>query len=191
MDFVPPEFADEAYGNYPLPIGFGQTISQPLTVAFMLELLAPRVGENILDVGSGSGWQTALLAHVASGPSTSFPADGKSSAGQGQVTAIERIPELKIMTERNAEKYNFIKRGVVRVILGDGSKGYAPDSPYDKIIAAAAGEIIPQAWKDQLRAGGRIVAPIKESVVVLTKRPRGDFRMREYHGFSFVPLVED
>ncbi|MGC9968115.1 MAG: protein-L-isoaspartate O-methyltransferase [Minisyncoccia bacterium] len=176
-DFVLPEFAREAYGNYPLPIGFGQTVSQPLTVAFMLELLAPRAGEKILDIGSGSGWQTALLAHLV--------------GEKGHVTAVERIPELKTMTEANVGKYGFIKSGIVRVILGDGSKGYAADAPYDKIIAAAAGDDIPPAWKNELRAGGKIVAPARESMVVLQKAEKGDFKRREYHGFSFVPLVED
>ncbi|MGC9598769.1 MAG: protein-L-isoaspartate O-methyltransferase [Minisyncoccia bacterium] len=180
-DFVLPEYAGEAYGNYPLPIGFGQTVSQPLTVAFMLELLVPHAGENVLDIGSGSGWQTALLAHVVSGRGNAH----------GRVTAIERIPELQMMTERNIEKHGFVKGGVVYAVLGDGSKGYAPDAPYDKIIAAAAGEDIPPAWREQLRAGGRIVAPIMDSVVAMDKTKKGDFKIREYHGFSFVPLVED
>src|SRR3989344_867492 len=79
-DFVLPEYKDEACGNYPLPIGEGQTISQPLTVAFMLELLNPQPGEKILDIGAGSGWQTALLAEIV-GP-------------KGQIVAIERIPKL-------------------------------------------------------------------------------------------------
>ncbi len=180
-DFVLPEYAGEAYGNYPLPIGFGQTISQPLTVAFMLELLAPRAGEKILDIGSGSGWQTALLAHVVSG----------GGNAHGRVTAMERISELKAMTERNVEKYGFVTRGIVRAVLGDGSKGYAAGAPYDKIIAAAAGGEIPAAWREQLRPGGRIVAPVRESVVAMDKTKKGDFKIREYHGFSFVPLVED
>src|SRR3989344_5326068 len=78
-DFVPPDLSDQAYDNEPLPIGYGQTISQPLTVAFMLEELSPKPGEKILDIGAGSGWQTALLAYIVSG-----------SKAQGKVVAIER-----------------------------------------------------------------------------------------------------
>jgi protein-L-isoaspartate(D-aspartate) O-methyltransferase len=177
-DFVLAELAGEAYSNYPLPIGFGQTISQPLTVAFMLELLAPEPGENILEIGSGSGWQTAMLACIV------------GSKEGGRVTAIERIPELGAMGEANVAKYDFLKSGVVKMVIGDGSKGFAADAPYDKIIAAAASEEIPSAWKEQLRAGGRIVAPVRQSIIVLDKTKKGDFKTQEHYGFSFVPLVE-
>ncbi len=177
-DFVPHELKDEAYGNYPLPIGAGQTISQPLTVVFMLELLQVKPGENILEIGSGSGWQTALLARLV--------------GDKGRLTAIERIPELKAMSEANVLKYSFIKKGIAKIILGDGSKGFAPNAPYHKIIAgaAAAGDI-PSAWKEQLAPGGRIVAPVLDSVVVIDKTLDGKFQIKRHEGFSFVPLIED
>ena len=176
-NFAPREFVEEAYGNYPLSIGFGQTISQPLTVAFMLELLEPKASEKILDIGAGSGWQTALLAQIV--------------GEQGKIIGIERILELRLMAEQNVSKYNFIEKGVAKVLMLDGSKGYADDMPYDKIIAAAAASEIPQAWKEQLKIGGRIVAPINHSIIVLDKRGQNDFQKKQYFGFSFVPLIVD
>jgi len=175
IDFVLEEYKNEAYGNYPLPIGFGQTISQPLTVAFMLELLEPKPGEKILDVGAGSGWQTSLLAYLA--------------GEQGRVIAIEIIPELKKFAETNIEKYNFIKIGRVELILDDGSKGYQKEAPFDKIIAAAAALSIPPAWKEQLKIGGVIVAPVGQNIVVLKKLNQNEFSQKQYFGFNFVPLV--
>ncbi|MEK7630367.1 MAG: protein-L-isoaspartate O-methyltransferase [Patescibacteria group bacterium] len=180
LNFIPGIYKDEAYGNYPLSIGRNQTISQPLTVAFMLELLEPKAGEKILDVGCGSGWQTALLAEIIGDPAV---------AG-GMVIGIERINELKNLAENNILKFGFIEKGIVKIIEGDGTKGYEADAPYDKIIAAAAGEIIPKAWKEQLKIGGRIVAPVKESIIILDKLSPSDFSQRQYFGFSFVPLVE-
>ena len=184
-DFVPAELQDEAYGNYPLSIGFGQTISQPLTVAFMLELLGPKPGENILEIGAGSGWQTTILAYVVSRKIE----DGRQN--KGKVTAMERIRELKEMAVKNAAKYDFTREGYVEIILGDGSKGYPGNAPYDKIIAAAASLDIPPAWRDELKIGGKIVAPVSQSVVVVSKTSANDFKRQEYFGFSFVPLVSD
>ena len=169
-DFIPEDRKKEAYGNYPLPIGFGQTISQPLTVAFMLELLEPNPGEKILDIGSGSGWQAALLAHIV--------------GEQGKIISIERIPELKEFAENNLKKI-----GIIEVRIGDGTEGDVTNAPFDKIIAAAAGKNIPDAWEEQLKIGGRIVAPVKESILVLDKRGPDEFEEKQYLGFSFVPLV--
>jgi protein-L-isoaspartate(D-aspartate) O-methyltransferase len=181
-DFVLLEYEKEAYENYPLPIGFGQTISQPLTVAFMLELLEPQPGEKILEVGAGSGWQAALLAYCISKNSS-------APKSLGKLFAIERIPALKEMAETNVAKYNFIKRGIVNVVLGDGSRGYPAGAPYNKIITAAAAERVMVAWKEQLMVGGRLVAPVGNSIEVHEKISSTDYNIREYSGFSFVPLI--
>ena len=182
IDFTPEEYKSEAYVNAPLAIGFDQTISQPLTVAFMLELLEPKPGEKILDIGAGSGWVSALLAQIIGNP----------PAGGGKVVAIERVPELKEMAEKNLIKYDFLKNSIVKIILGDGSKGYKKEAPYDKIIAAAAAEgDIPVAWRRQLKIGGRIVAPVENSIITIDKIGKNKYNQKEYFGFSFVPLITD
>lgn len=182
VDFVPEEYKDEVYINAPLPIGFGQTISQPLTVAFMLELLQPKEGDKILDVGAGSGWVSCLLAQVV----------GNLSSMGGKIIGIERISELKEMAVRNISKYNYIEKGIVEIILGDGAKGCKKEAPYDKIIAGAAAEAdIPEEWKKQLKIGGRIVAPIGHNIAVIDKISKNEYSKREYFGFSFVPLISN
>ncbi len=170
--------------NEALPIGYGQTISQPLVVAFMLEQLNPKQGDKILDVGSGSGWTTALLAHIVS-----QNGNVKPQSERGKVIAIELIPELKEFGERNVAKYNFVEKGIAEFICGDGSKGYEKEAPFDNILASASAQEIPQAWKDQLKIGGRIVTPVKSSIFVLTKKGEGDFEEQEHYGFAFVPLI--
>lgn len=180
LDFVLEEYKKEAYINAPLPIGFGQTISQPLTVSFMLELLEPKKGDKILDIGAGSGWVSALLAYIV----------GDSPVGKGRIIGVERIPELKAMAEKNISKYNYISSGIVEIILGDGSMGYKKEAYYDKIIAgAAAVKNIPLEWKKQLKIGGRIVAPVEHSVVVIDKLGKNEYSQKEHFGFSFVPLI--
>jgi len=183
-DFAPEELVEkegrefiEEY-NAPLSIGFGQTVSQPLTVALMLELLQPKKGDKILDIGSGSGWQTALLAEIV---------------GQdGFIYAIERIRELKEFGQENVGKYNFTN---VEFITGDGSKGLEDRAPFDKIIVAAAvhpvgGDEIPSEWKKQLKINGRLVAPVENSIQLLIKKSRDKFEAKEYPGFVFVPLIK-
>ncbi len=190
-DFVPEELKFEAYVNAPLPIGFGQTISQPLAVAFMLELLNPQPGEKILDIGSGSGWQTALLAYIASRDE-----DGKElpPSEKGKVISLELIPELEAMSRKNIFKYNFIKKGVVEVHCLNATNGFIKEAPYDRIIAAASTDEIPEEWKKQLKAGGIIVAPIGTSIWSYKKKVAQDaeqFEKIEFPGFAFVPFVKE
>lgn len=180
-DFLPESLRDEADINAPLPIGYGQTNSQPLTVAFMLELLEPKPGDKILDIGSGSGWQTAMLAYIV--------------GDKGRVFAIERIPELVEFGKENVAKYNFIEKGIAEFICGDGSRGLEKEALFDKIIAAASAEEIPQVWKEQLKVGGRLVVPVKSSIWLLIKNPptggENNFEEQEFPGFAFVPLIKN
>lgn len=175
-DFLPEKTKELAELNRALPISRGQTISQPLTVAFMFELLSPKPGDKILDVGSGSGWTSALLAEIA--------------GSKGKIIAVEIIPELKEFGKKNVAKYNFTEKGTVEFVCADGSKGYEKEAPYDKILASASGKEIPSAWKNQLKIGGKIVAPVKNSIWLLEKTAENKFKETEYEGFVFVPLIE-
>ena len=176
-DFVREDLKEMAYEDKPLPIEYGQTISQPLVVAFMLEHLQPKPGDKILDIGSGSGWTTALLAHIV--------------GEKGKVIAIELIPELMQFGRKNVSKYNFTKKGIAQFICVDGSKGYSKEAPFDKILASASAKEIPQAWKKQIKIDGRIVASIKSSIWLFIKKNEKEFHETEFPGFVFVPLVTD
>jgi len=181
VDFLPDDIKDLAELNEALPIGFGQTISQPLVVAFMLELLDPRPGDKILDVGSGSGWTSALLAEIVGGPTKGgYP---------GKVIAIDIIPELVEFGKKNVSKYNFLEKGVAEFICADGSKGYQKEAQFDKILASASARELPKAWKEQLKVGGRIVTPIGNSIWLFIKKSSESFEEIEYPGFVFVPLI--
>ncbi len=176
-DFVSPDMRDLARMDEALPIAAGQTISQPYVVAFMLEKLQPKAGQNILDIGSGSGWTTALLAHIV--------------GEEGKVIAIEVIPELKEFGERNVAKYNFIKKDIVTFLCKNGAEGYKKEAPYDGILVSAslATKELPESWKQQLKIGGSIVVPIQNSIWKFTKENEHRFTQEEYPGFVFVPFV--
>lgn len=169
------ELEIESEINAPLPLFSGQTISQPLTVAFMLELLQPKKGNRVLDIGSGSGWTACLLSELV-GP-------------EGQVIALERIGRLMEFGKQNAQKYN---QKNILFMNKDGYKGLPEKAPFNRIHVAAAARQIPDALKKQLDKGGRLVMPIGEGlqdIVCLEKDESGKIREVRYSGFAFVPLI--
>lgn len=177
IEFVPEDLASQAEVNIPLPIGYGQTISQPLTVAFMFELLDPQRGQNILDVGSGSGWTTALLAYIV--------------GEKGRVMAVERIFELCEFGKANADKFGYVKKGIAEFHRADGNAGFPKHAPYDRILVSAMASEIPKSLKDQLKIGGKMVIPVHNDIWYLEKKGEDDFYKEEYPGFAFVPLVQE
>jgi len=171
VDFVPEHYKEEAYEDYPLPIGFGQTISQPTTVAFMLELLNPEFNNKILDVGSGSGYTTALLAKLAP---------------KGEILGIEIIPELAEMGKGNLTKYNFPN---AKIECRDSkSFGKSEKEKIDRVMVNAAAKKIPKNLIDILKPGGVMIIPIKQSVFKIIKKENGKYEYAEYPGFAFVEL---
>jgi len=172
-NFVLDKYAPDVYEDYPLSIGEGQTISQPYTVAFMLELLEPQEGENILDVGSGSGWTTALLANIV--------------GDQGNVKGVEIISELVEFGNENIKKYNFPGATIEQAKVNYGLSEYAP---YDKILVSATGDEIPEELIKQLKVGGKMVIPINDEIILLTKTSEKENRTEHFFGFNFVPLIK-
>ena len=172
-DFVLPKYTEEAYGDYPLPIGGGGTISQPSTVAFILELLSPELGDTVLDVGSGSGWTTALLSELV-GP-------------KGAVWGVEIVPQLVKFGKENLAKYDFPHANITTA--DKDTLGLPKHAPYDKILVSAAAEELPEQLIEQLAAGGRLVIPIVNSIWQIDKKEDGEIKEKEFHGFVFVPLL--
>jgi len=179
IEFLPEDLEKEFMADVALPIGHGQTISQPKTVATMLELLDPQRGQNILDIGSGSGWTTALLCYIV----------GKN----GHVIALERIAGLMEWGKNNVDKYkNYVKNGeegIAEFYLVDGKSGFSEKAPYDRILVNASTKAIPEELKKQLKVGGKMVIPVKNSLVYLEKRDEDNFYKEEYPGYNFVPLI--
>lgn len=169
-DFVPSHFHDQAYEDYPLTIGQGQTISQPFTVAFMLELLELKEDDKVLDIGCGSGWTTALLAHAVN---------------KGSVTALERIPELLTLAKNNLSHYSFSN---IRLELAGRTLGL-PGQTFDKILVSAAAEKLPFELVQQLNPGGIMVIPIQNEIAVIYKKENERFEQKDFYGFRFVPLI--
>ncbi len=174
--FLPEDLSADAYDDAPLPIGSRQTISAPSMIAIMLEEAALVPGHRVLEVGTGSGYNAALLAVIA---------------GPKSVVSIERHPELAELGRANLRRAGFAD---VEVVVGDGTLGYPPRAPYDRIIATAGAPRIPRPWMEQVKVGGRIVAPIGRStlnqvLVTATLGPDGRWDIREGTPCAFVPLV--
>ncbi len=173
--FVPPEYSREAYSDYPLPIGYGQTISAPHMVAIMCELLDLLPGQKVLEVGGGSGYHAAVVAELV----------GKN----GKVIMIERIPEL---AERARRTLKVLGYDNVKVVVGDGSEGYAEEMPYDRIYVTAAAPAIPKPLVEQLKPGGKMVIPVGDAIqelYVVEKDWSGEIKKKRWGGVRFVPLV--
>ncbi len=175
-NFVIEPVKNNAYVNAPLAIGFGQTISQPLTVAFVLEKLDVQPGHKVLDVGSGSGWTTALLAAIV--------------GEKGKVYGIEIIPEIYEFGKANVMRYSFLNKGIVEMYCGNGLEGLKEAAPFDRIMCSAAVKEIPPAFKDQLKIGGKMIFPMNNSLWLMSKKNETDFDTEEYPGFIFVPAIE-
>jgi len=169
--FVPEEYINEAYEDYPLPIGEGQTISQPYIVAKMTELLEIKKGEKVLEIGTGSGYQAAVLAEVGA-----------------KVYTIEILPKLAEKAKKTLSSLGYEN---VTVLVGDGFKGYIQEAPYDKIIVTAAPEKIPQPLIEQLKVGGKLVIPVgkyDQELKVVTKKEEGII-VESVLPVRFVPMV--
>lgn len=175
-DFVVEESKSFAYDDSALSIGYGQTISQPTTVAFMMEQLKPEPGDKILDIGYGSGWTTAILTTIV--------------GEEGKVFAIEMIPKLAQFGKNNIKKYKFEN---ITYIEGDGSKGLPIEAPFDRILCSAAASSLPPAFKEQLKISGRLVIPVgrgTQAIYVIERIGEKAYKKKRYPGFIFVELRE-
>ncbi|MGZ6005726.1 MAG: protein-L-isoaspartate O-methyltransferase family protein [Candidatus Saccharimonadales bacterium] len=171
-DFLPTSAKELADYDMPISIGFGQTNSQPTTVKMMLNWLEPQPGEKILDVGSGSGWTSALLAQIV----------GKN----GHIYAVEKVPELVKFGRKNCAKYGFKN---VEFLAAGNEFGLSKFAPYDRILVSAAADELPTGLIDQLKINGRLVVPVKNSVLVIDKTAESKYSIAEHSGFLFVPLI--
>jgi len=173
-EFVPISVKEEAYEDIPLSIIKDQTISQPSVVSRITEWLDIKEGQKILEIGSGSGWQTAILSYLV---------------GHGKVYSVERHSELVEFAKKNLDKLGISN---VKVILGDGSLGLTEESPFDRIIITAACKKIPEPLLDQLSEDGLLIAPVGEfqqSLVVLKKISKEIVEIKNQPGYVFVPLL--
>lgn len=172
--FLDSGFEDHAYQDKAFPIGADQTISQPYTVAFQTELLQLSPGDKVLEIGTGSGYQTAVLLHL-----------------KARVHTIERQQELFKRTKLFFNKMGYRPR---KMVFGDGYKGLAEEAPFDSILVTAGAPEVPKALMSQLKVGGRLVIPVgvDEQVMTLFERSsEREFKKQELGAFRFVPLLAD
>jgi protein-L-isoaspartate(D-aspartate) O-methyltransferase len=172
--FVADELAAFAYDDGPLPIGQGQTISQPYIVALMVAAAAIKPGDRVLEVGAGSGYAAAVISRIA-----------------GEVVAIERQPDLARLARERLAQLGYSN---VEIVEGDGTIGWPQRAPYDAILAAASGSHVPPSLVEQLAPGGRLVMPVGatgsvQELVKVTKRPDGSLNRESLCSVRFVPLI--
>jgi len=172
--FVPAEYLDQAYADHPLPIGYGQTISQPYIVALMTEKIQVKRGDKVLEIGTGSGYQAAVLAQLGA-----------------EVYSVEIIPELAQAADERLKQLGY----AVAVKQGDGYLGWEEHAPYDAILVTAAPDHVPQPLAQQLKNGGRLVIPIGPQGGFQTlwqfTRQGNDLKAIDLGGVLFVPLVRE
>lgn len=171
-EFVPEDLRHAAEGDHPLPIGYGATISQPYVVALMTELLDPQPQDRVLEIGTGCGYQTAVLAPLVA-----------------HVDSVEVVPELAADAARRLTRLGYTN---VTVHQGDGYQGWPEQAPYDRVILTAAPPEVPDALFAQLRPGGRLVSPVgraQQDLVVWDKDANGGLRARPVIPVQFVPMV--
>ena len=169
--FIPEEFRNAAYLDMPVVIGYGATTTQPSTIAFMLEHLDIKPGHKVLEIGTGSGYLTALLSTLV--------------GEKGRVYSVEILPEVAAFGDFNIQKHDLNN---VKTFVANGRKGLARYAPYDRIVASADARRIPRAWKDQLKEGGILITPSRKHMVRLVKRGKFEYGRMEYPTFSFVDL---
>ncbi len=174
--FLLPGYKNFAFANQPQPIGYGQTISQPYIVALMTDLLELKGSERVLEIGSGSGYQAAVLAEILN---------------DGHVYTIERVYELALRAERSLREFGYSN---VTFKHGDGYYGWAQKAPFDAIIVAAAPDKVPDPLVEQLKAGGRLVLPIEgassqQNLVVAYKDNAGTIYYEKLLPVAFVPFI--
>jgi protein-L-isoaspartate(D-aspartate) O-methyltransferase len=171
-NFVPPHLRQLAALDGPLPIGYNQTISQPTTVRLMLKWLNVQPTDKVLDIGSGSGWSSALLAYLT-GP-------------RGQVWAVERIPALVKFGRANCRRIGLKN---VKFYKAGENYGLAKFAPYDRILVSAAAQQLPHSLLDQLNDGGKLVIPVSYDILEITKINSDKINCITHPGFIFVPLI--
>ena len=171
IDFVSSFSVSDAYCDFPLQIGYEQTISQPTTVAMMLEMLSPKEGQKILDIGSGSGWTTALLSFIVK--------------EKGFVTGVERISKLVEFGNNNLQKYGFKNAKIIQA----GDRLGIPNEKFDRILVSASADEFPQDLTKQLKINGKLVVPVRNSIFEITKIENDKIEGVEHYGFRFVPLI--
>lgn len=170
-DFVRQGYRVEAYEDYAIPIGEDQTISQPTTVVYMLETLDVQPGQTVLDVGCGSGWTTALLAHLV--------------GDDGQVIGVEIKDQLAEFGQNNLSMYEFEN---VEIRQANAMADTQPEEPFDRILASASAPKVPDMLTRQLTRQGVLVMPVEEKIVRLERRDDGTYDKTEKEGFRFVPM---